>query len=279
MKKEKTIIKMHEYRKLLLDNNFLEPMIQELHSERWRFYKQVTQLTAFVVNLIGTENGIEIVYGYASTAFTLMKGDEDSLIRLGIWNEDINIRERIVILDESDTRVNVDCIGEMYNKYKHVEKEELLEIAKKKRKEFINKIAVRLKPLGFKKKGNTWKRLLQDEHYLMFDAQKSSFSDEYYFNVNIYNEECDSYVGCFYCRVYPNELCPLDWQLISDDDFVWFLENEVTDFLLHIINTPLSELGKESTICKGCMCERDKCDNCWVEQNMWENEKDDGNEI
>ena len=270
--------KMHEYRKILLKNNFLEPEIQNLSYEKWYFYKQVTSLTAFAVNFKRTNIGIEVVYGYASTAFILMKGNENSLKRLGLWDTDINLRETIFLTldcDESEMFVH---IQNMYDEYRHVEKNELLEIVKKKRKEFINKIAIRLKPLGFKKKGNTWKRTLEGKFYLMFEAQKATYSDEYYFNVIVNLENRKFARECFYDRIFPNKLCPLDWKLFPDNEFLSFLDNEVLNSLLHIMNTPLVNLGKDRMIWEGCTCERDECDVCWVEKNLWEVNKDDKHE-
>ena len=165
----------------------------------------------------------------------------------------------------------------MYDKYYQVEKEELLECSRKMRKEFFDKIDVRLKLLGFKKKGNTWKKNLEREFYLMFEAQKSSFADEYYFNVTVDTDYRKFARDCFYTRLFPEELCPLDWQLYPEDKLTEFLDNEVVPFLLHIIDTPLLELGKEKMIWAGCWCERDDCAFCWVEKNMWDNEKSEEN--
>lgn len=267
---KKTIEKMHEYREILLLNDFLEPTIRKSSSWHWLFYKQVTRLTAFIVNLKGGDEGVDIVYGYASTAFTLMKGDEDYLTEMGILDEYINVREKILIphdFEDKDARTHV---KEMYEKYSHVEKDELLEIAKKKRKEFINEFATRLKPLGFKKKANTWKRSLKDEFYLMFNAQKSSFSDEYYFNVYIGKEGTNFYGDCHYSRIYPKEFCPLDWQTFSHNEMVEFIENDVIKLLQYLIDTPLCELGKDESIWKYCDCDRKQCAICWVQKNRQE---------
>ncbi len=266
---------MKQYREKLLVNDFHEPKTQDLSLEKWCFFKQGTELTAFIVNLKEIGEGIEVVFGWASTAFTLMKGCENSLIENGIWNEYINIREKVIILHDEKNTIANQRIKEMYDKYSTLEKDELLEIAKQKRKEFINKIGVRLKPLGFKKKGNAWNKFIDDEFYVMFDVQKSNFSDEYYFNV-IVNTNNREFVGeCFYGRVFPEELCPLDWQLFPGDKFMTFLDKEVVDLLVHIINTPLLELGKEKMIWEGCTCERDNCTVCWVEKNLWEIKKDE----
>lgn len=152
----------------------------------------------------------------------------------------------------------------MYDRYKNLEKEALLRIVRIKRKKWIDKIAEKLKPLGFKKKANTWKRVLEDGYYLMFHAQKSSFSDEYYFNVYIGKENTDFYGDCYYNRIVTD--CPLDWQTIADDEMIKFLENDIVSQLMHIIETPLHELGKETMIGEHCECDRQQCVACWIQK-------------
>ena len=152
--------------------------------------------------------------------------------------DEMCIRDR-----ERDTGI---LVKELYDRYKNLEKEALLRIVRIKRKKWIDKIAEKLKPLGFKKKANTWKRVLEDGYYLMFHAQTSSFSDEYYFNVYIGKENTDFYGDCYYNRIVTD--CPLDWQTIADDEMIKFLENDIVSQLMHIIDTPLYELGKETMI-------------------------------
>ena len=57
-----------------------------------RFYRPDTELTAFFVNLEPTGEGIRIFYGFASTAFTRMRGDENSLRELGIHESQSALR-------------------------------------------------------------------------------------------------------------------------------------------------------------------------------------------
>lgn len=139
------------------------------------FYKETTGNSAFVVNLTGYNDRVEVVYGFASTAFTFVKGDEESLVRWGIADEDINLRQKSSIFHHAEERDTGILVKEMYDRYRNLEKEALLRIVRIKRKKWIDKIAEKLKPLGFKKKANTWKRVLEDGYYLMFHAQKSSF--------------------------------------------------------------------------------------------------------
>lgn len=98
----------------------------------------------------------------------------------------------------------------------------------------------------------------------MFHAQKSSFSDKYYFNVYIGKENTDFYGDCYYNRIVTD--CPLDWQTIADDEMIKFLENDVVSQLMHIIDTLLHELGKETMIGEHCECDRQQCVACWIQK-------------
>lgn len=144
------------------------------------------------------------------------------------------------------------------------------ELIKEKRKQFINQIAVKLKPLGFKKKATNWTKSLDTNYYVMFNAQKSAFADEYYFNIYIGKNGTDDYGDCYYTRIAPDSKYPLDWQTISKEDFDLFLDDTAVIVLQDIINTPLKILGKRENVWCGCTCNRKKCAECWVEKNLWE---------
>lgn len=262
--------KMEQYRAELLESGMQEPSKRESSVWHWYFFKPMTELTAFIVNLKGDNQYIEVTYGYASTAFTRFAGCENCLIESGVPDEEITIREKIVICDESDEVVAQSQIAQMYERYLQTAKDDLLIEAKTKRKAFIQQIAVKLKPMGFKKKANTWTRTLEGEYYLMFNAQKSSFSDEYYFNVYIGKNGTNRYGDCYYTRVFPGEMCPMDWQALNKDEFEFFLNHTIVPTLEQIINTPLCELGKLPSIWSSCSCDRKKCELCWVEKNLWE---------
>lgn len=262
--------KMEQYRTELLSFGMQEPSRRESSVWHWYFFKPMTNLTAFIVNIKGTDQDIKIVYGYASTAFTRFNGCEDHLIREGVSDDDITIREKFVVRDEHDEKMAESLIKDMYHKYAQTEKDDLLICAKEKRKAFIQQIAVKLKPLGFKKKVNTWTRVLGEEYYLMFHAQKSSFSDEYYFNVYIGKNGTDNYGDCYYNRLAPETMCPMDWQAISREEFETFLNHTVLPELEKIIRTPFDELGKDSSYWEGCYCDHKKCNDCWMKKNFWE---------
>ena len=45
-----------------------------------------------------------------------------------------------------------------------------------------------------------------------------------------------------------------------------FLENDIVSQLMHIIETPLHELGKETMIGEHCECDRQQCVACWIQK-------------
>lgn len=257
--------RMEQYRAKLLASGMQEPSKRESSVWHWYFFKPVTSLTAFIVNLTGTDQAVKIVYGYASTAFTRFAGDENALIERGVSDEDITIREKVIISDEADEKTAASLIADLYNRYAQTEKDDLLAYAKEKRKAFIQQIAVKLKPFGFRKKANTWTRTLENGFYLIFNAQKSAFSDEYYFNVYIGKDGADSCGYCYYTRVAPLGMYPMDWQALSKEEFDFFLTNDVIPALEKIIHTPLVELGKTPSYQSGGHCDRKKCESCWKE--------------
>lgn len=262
--------KMEQYRQQLLEFQMLEPTKRESSDWHWLFYKPVTALTAFVINLCGNEYYIEVVYGYASTAFTQMVGNENALIELGVEDKDITIREKFIICDEEDEKTAQSQIQKIYSQYLKTRKDELIACTKEKRREFIQQIAEKLKPLGFRKKTNTWTRALESDYYLMFYVQKSGFSDEYYFNIYIGKTGTNEYGDCYYTRITPDGTSPTDWQAFSKEEFDFFLDRIIVPALNEIIQTPLCELGKLPSFWSGCHCNHQKCSYCWMEKNLWE---------
>ena len=264
--------KMKQYRVELLAFDMKEPTNRESSSSflHWYFYKPMTELTAFIVNMQGTECGVKVTYGYASTAFIRMAGDENALVERGVSDEDITIREKVIISNEADEATAKIKIAEMYAAYRHTPKDDLMIFAKEKRKAFIQQIHAKLKPLGLKKKANTWTYALDDTYYLMFNAQKSAFSDEYYFNLYIGKNGTNFYGDCYETRIAPAGMSPMDWQALCEEEFDFFLDKSVVPELEKIINTPLTELGQISTYWSSCHCNRQKCESCWMQKNLWE---------
>ena len=265
----KGLAQLMRYREMLLAAGFHEPTNWQSSSWHWRFCKPLTSLTAFVVNLQGHDDRVEVTYGWASTAFTRMANDGEALTTLGVSDDEITLRARLTLREGEEAPV----IREMYEAFRAVEKDRLLALAQEKRKAFIHEIAVRLKPLGFRKKANTWRREMPRGLTLAFNLRKSGYSDVYYFNIDLRREDVPG-LGCYSCRI-STEGCAgtnwtMDWQLISPEALSAFLEERLLPHLRWLIDTPYDELGALPACWAHCGCQRTCCESCWVHKNMWE---------
>lgn len=234
------------------------------------FYKTVTEFTAFIVNIKCNEFYLELTYGYSSVGFIRMVGNENALAELGVSDEDITIREKLLICDDSDETPAKHKIEEMYRTYLRTEKEALLLCAKEKRKSYLQQITEKLKPMGFRKKGNVWAYELENGYFLSFYAQKSAYSDQYYFNIHIGKSKSPVFGECYATRVLTAGTDLIDWQAYYREEFDSLLDKSVIPKLKSILHTPLWELGKTPAYQEGCHCNRRKCEACWMEKNLWD---------
>ena len=233
----------------------------------YRFFRAETEKTAFIVNLTETECGIGVFYGFCSTAF--MPGGEDFFREYGKDKDDCTLRCYIEIESDEQESKAKELIQEFYTFYHNTEKDELLNIVKEQRKAFLQNFTTLLKPLGFKKKGNKWSKQFADEYNLTFEAQKSSYSDQYYFNIIIDKIGSTGQPYCYYTRADTNPECIYNWQLMSEAELEVLLtttEKMIND----ILNTNIEALGKQEWVWEHCLCSRKHCDICWVEKNLWE---------
>jgi len=194
------------YKKLLLNSDFKEAKKNPLH-----FFKKVTEKTAFIVNLSITNNLISIIYGYCSTAF--MMGDEAYFNNYGKSSDGINLRYYAEIASISDEASVKQQIQDIYNEYKSIEKDELLRIVKEKRKEFINLFSNRLKPLGFKKRSNQWRKEIAPDTLLVFGVDKNSYSDLYCFQIQIHKLSEEELICCYDEELETTDFNKFDWAL------------------------------------------------------------------
>jgi hypothetical protein len=249
--------KMLAFKKALLKAGLKEAAYDH---RQFHFYRYTTQKSAFVINLRDVDNCIQIIYG-----FTTIPEDEH-FKNYGASENDIKLRFKAVISNEGDEAAAKAVIENVYSKYSNCSKDEILALKKQLQNEFLQKIAKRLKPLGFKKKGAKWTKTLENDFVLEFEAQKSQWSDEYYFNIYIYHVNV-KFPRCFDMRIATNGTQLHNWQLMSEEDIKCLLDN-ATDILTPIINTPLSELGNSENVQKNRYCSGNKCDVCWVKKNL-----------
>lgn len=196
------------------------------------FFRQSTDQAAFVINLDDDKDGLFVLYGFASTAY--MAGDEEWFAQNGSFNDTCHVRNIIFVCDENEDSA-VGIITGFYNQYKNYSKDEILALKKEKQKAFLNRFSYALKPLGFKKKGTKWTLDLKNGTALTFEAQKSAFSDEYYFNV-IIHAVTDFYERQSYTRVVNCNRNIYNWQLMTEkqtDDFISYtLDNYIFPIIM-----------------------------------------------
>ncbi len=260
---EATRAQLAAYRERLIAVGF-----SEAAAASGRFYRADTEWTAFAVNLTGDAFGVDVVYGYASTAFTRMAGDETSLAQYGC--SEINLCKRVRIAHGEDPSHAENAVRALYAAHRGVDKDALLSLVKEKRRAFIQTIAAQLKPLGFRKVRSTWTYTRSDGHQVLFTLQKSMYADRYYFNVDIRP------AGAVYPRIcadfrvlLADEEC-LPWQELGEAAMTSFLAEELLPALRHLAFTPLDELGRDPFLWENCCCDRTRCETCWVERNVWE---------
>lgn len=242
------------YRSQLLGAGFQEAALWHSSPKLGLFYRPCTEQTAFVVDLLGTAHWVEVAYGFASTAFTHIKGNEDSLAKAGVSAAAIHLREKLLLASWEDEPSAREAVAALYRAYPSLEKEELFALVQEKRKAFLRQISQALRSLGFRKQGNAWTADLAPGTVLQWHAQKSGFSDEYYFNLFLRKQGAVYQGSCFYDRLHPAGLCPLDWQAMPPEVFQHFLDSTVVPVLEKILHTPLEELGKDPSLWRGCGC-------------------------
>lgn len=222
------------------------------------------------------------MYGVISTAVFWSDGDWDYFKKRGRSDDDINLRFYLEIQTENDAVAAGDTIGALYQEYLHINKDTMLANVKELRKQFILQITNVLKPLGFRKKGNQWRRKLSDDIMLQFWADKDPYSDLYYFEVDIYSLVPPGGVWCYSKRLdtkgtdifdwknYSEPYRRFDWQLQSAEDLLEIVKRAYEQDLKPFLENDLMEMGKQRFVWNRCFCQRTRCENCWVEKNLWE---------
>jgi len=198
------------YREMLLSKGF-----SETKQKHGRFFRQTTKQTAFIINFEDDdEECITVLYGFASTA--CMAGDEEWFSNYGSDSDTCQVRNILCVWDDESESNASKTILEFYDKYKGHSKDEILAVKKERQKAFLDHFARALKPLGFKKKGTKWTKEICRGKALSFEAQKSAFSDQYYFNVSIHAVS-DFYARQSYERVVMFGRDIYNWQLMTEE--------------------------------------------------------------
>lgn len=229
-----------------------------------RFFKIVSPEKVFVVVV---KNG-GATFGWAFQG----KGEdgEEVLKKYGIDSNECNLRFFHALACEQDWIEAKEQIERCYREYLDWTKDELLARIKALRKAFIQRFTDRLKPLGFRKSSNHWRREVHGRYTFEVYAQKSAYSDQYYVNLSLDPAESQgTFQECFWTRVLFNDNI-LDWQLTPGEEIDRTLDEMVDQIVRPVLELDLAELGRQTFIQKNCHCGRRVCNDCWVEKNYWE---------
>lgn len=218
-----------------------------------RFFRRDTELTAFFVNLEPAGDGLRVFYGFASIAsFIRFKNNESALWDMGIDESKAALRFWVPIPSEEAEAAAAEQIAAVYKRYQGTEKDALLALSKELRKAWIDRITQRLKPLGFRKKGNEWRKVLPSGHTLYFGADKGSYSDGYNFDVRLQAPHEPPRPGdwcAFALREQDREraidpFCHhnFDWQLEKPEELDRILDWFETDFYQPLTSGPMGPL-------------------------------------
>ena len=129
---------------------------------------------------------------------------------------------------EADAR---ETISLFYSRYRDCSKEEILALKKEKQKALLAHYSRALKPLGFRKERARWTKNLDNGAVLIFEAQKSMYSDQYYFNV-IVNDTSKFPVQRSFQRVFRYGKDIYNWQLMTEEQIDSLVEHALTDYIV-----------------------------------------------
>lgn len=249
--------KMISFREEILKSGFSEA---KYDFKQFNFYRRTNANVAFIVNLEDLGDYIDITYGFTTISDNTFFEDH------GEDNDTIKIRFHNILKEDKDEADIVNKISEIFHLHYSKTKDEIIDFKKERQKEFLNKINDKLRRLNFKRKNSKWSRMLESDYCLEFDAQKSQWSDQYYFNITIYNSKLGNSC-CYSLRLNANNKGIYNWQLLSSDEFEDLMNDAINNIILPIINTPLIELGTKKEIWLSCCC-RKKCQNCWIKNKI-----------
>lgn len=259
-----------KYRPALHAAGFLFPRLPKVQlpmpnpRNQIRFFRQDTELTAFFINLEPCGEDLRIYYGCASTAYTRMKGDEESLLNWGFNESNPCLRFSAIIRSPEDEQLAARQIEDMIRRHSGTEKNALLAIIKEHRKAWLDRITQRLKPLGFRKKGNEWRKVLPSGHTIYFWAEKGSYADSYNFPVALSAPDPLVPQPHYYCltttiepsdEMAPDPYChhAFDWQANTTEDLM-----DIIDLFLREYYRPLTD-GPIESIHPKLYCARKDC--------------------
>ncbi len=224
-----------------------------------RFYKYLTNQTAFVINIRDHGKFVNIVYGITTVSLNQELREHFEKFIQDDYNITLRNITSFATIDE-ENKISND-INDFYSKYHLLNKEELLDVSKEKRKEFINCFKTLLKPYGLKKKSNKWSKDLDENLTLNFYLNKSIYSDVYYLDLWINVQDKPNRL-CYSKRYAYNNNYTINWQFLNLNEFMQYLKKTLIEDIDLIINSKIDDLHLKDETFENTFCEKNICDNC-----------------
>ena len=193
---------------------------------------------AWVLNLRRKFDGLLVEAGFAFPANT--PEDRALFAERGCTDTDIRLRLcRLVHTPEELQTVLAEAEALRQAWFARSRDEVKKEIAARQ-KAFAARITAQLKPLGFRKKALHWTCARPDGWHVDFNAQKSAYTDAFYFNLLLTEPDKHPwYMGVIDERPLGNLL---DWQTMPGEDFDDLLRAVVQRRILPLMSDPIDQL-------------------------------------
>ncbi len=220
-----------------------------------RFWDRTPDGFAYVLNLLPQEDELLIEAGF------LFPTNWDYVASIG--ERDTSIRLRVIrrVHTEEALHASLAEVNALRNTWFNATREELKAHIAEKQKAFLQRITAQLKPLGFRKKAANWTFQRGDGYEVIWNAQKSLYSDGYYFNLYLHRVGMRELYGCIDTRPMG---ALLDWQTIPVEEFDDLLRAVIEKNIRPLMTLPLSEIAQNPTLfSKPFLCTPRRCADCW----------------
>jgi len=180
-----------------------------------------------------------------------IQSDMDALLRDLINISKYSIKEFDILIDGA------------INKFKNETIKDVAKVANARRKKFINFFDSELSKLEFIKTGNIWNKTVSKRYNLSFELVKTIFNDTYSAIFKLTPVEFELY-NCFFLKLKVGDVDLIDYQTVDYDALLASLNLVINNYLLVMISSKISDLGKMRFMVDNSSCDHKRCKRCFV---------------
>lgn len=225
-----------------------------------RFWEKTPDGFAYVLNLIPRDEGLMLEAGF------VFPGDWEFLASLGESNTSIRLRVIRRVATEEELLSALAEADALRDAWFDQPCEEVKRHIAEQQKAFLQRITAQLKPLGFRKKAANWTYQRGDGYEVVWNAQKSAYSDGYYFNLYLHRVGMRELYGCIDTRPMGGLL---DWQTVPGEEFDARLSAVIDERIRPLMTLPLAEIARQpERFGRPHVCEPRRCADCWYPKKV-----------